>query len=283
MNENKKFVFNAYYAIEVLYFLSLAWISYHLWIFIPQRPKEIYEPMTYFGRLLAPGMPSLLYYYMVFGLAYITNILLLQSKFKNILWLRILHVLCLLWINNETWSFGYLSHVGHLFILSFLVGIFIKRKLPIGEDIKTRAKTYAVYFGTLLFTYTLSASWKIFYVLYHIIKGTPGEDWTASKALLYSSANGHALMNTPFNWEASILSIPVLPEIAFWAITIVMFTAFLSALNYKYFRFTLFSLMVFHIMNIIFIGAIFWIAPLVLLIFLFPYDRILKDEFKEIN
>ena len=283
MNEKKKFVFNAYYAIEILYFLSLAWISYHHWNFIPQRPKEIYEPMSYFGRILSPGMPSLIYYYLVFGIAYLTNFLLLITKYKNVLVLRILHVLCLLWINSETWSFGYLSHVGHLFILSFLMALFIKRNIPDADGIKWRAKSYAVYFGTLLLTYTMSASWKIFYVLYDAVKGVHGEDWAAPKAMLYNAANGHALMNTPFTFEATLVSIPILPEIAFWAITIVMLTAFISVLNYKYFRFTLFCLMVFHIANMIIVGAFFWIAPLVLLIFLLPYDKMLNDDFAELR
>lgn len=280
---NKIYLFNAIVANKVLYFIALLFICYQLFVYkvsLIHRPMEIFNTNNYFQNYFVQKLPSEWLYYSVAFAGVLLCIWILIKPQVNYNWLRkLILVFILFWINAIRWSYGYFSHVSHLFLLSVFLSAFLGN-ISLNKETLNKFKWY---YSTLLFTYALSAFWKIYYVVYNMVTNHAIDDWRAAFAIEYNAACGHIYTNSTFKLQHIILQYDFFWELMFWGMTIFMLSAFILVRYNKLFRWVILGLVVFHLSNTFFIHAIFWLAPLLLLSWAFPYHKVFKSAFKKFS
>lgn len=269
---------NSIVAQHALSILTLFWLMYYAWIYQTQlqyRPQELYEPLTWFGKLFIPSFPKSLYFYSVWLLGVVSALMLLfASRFKLVL--KLLLIFSMLFVNSTTWSFGYLSHVAHHLILAQLLGLF----LPSFHQAKCLPDTYLKsifnwYYVGLLCTYSLSAIWKIETCIFDAWNEQWNVSWLHPKATANTVVGGYVWMHESIpNYLQYLLQFDVLWQTSFIITTFIMLLAPFSVISRNLFVITVVFLILFHIGNSVFFRAEFFVTPIMLCLFILPYHKL---------
>lgn len=260
--------FYLFYPLFIAY--TFYWIVYECYCYslFASRPAEMYIPLNYFSRLLIPQFPSTVYFYSVAlaGLLAATFILL-QNRNNTLA--RIVLFFVVIWLNAFHWSFGFASHVGHIFMLFHFLTLFIPHeKTQSHSDTLYTAKMIRWFLFGITLIYVWSAIWKVVTLVYKIIFQPEAMNWLHILAAPVNAVSGHFIMEETLGVKAVFFAVPEV-----WPVLFVCMVLFMLASCALVFRpqlvqlvFTVFLL--FHIINFLVTRAEFIVAPTIYLIFL---------------
>jgi hypothetical protein len=278
MNYPQLTVFNYKTVYYVLRVFSLYWLGVQFLKFIEleNRPKEIYDPVFGFEKMIFPEFPGI---FMATGLIVACGAFIIASVFKPSYVFNIMIFLLMAVINLPlSANFG-VHHDNHVIILVYFLSIFL---LPKNLEDKDYKLVQYFYLGVLM-TYTLAGMGKFLGTAKNIIKHTPKLTWLDKNA---------AKLNTYDNYWAADMAIPDwMKEIYayenFWVVLTVVgiglqFLCFLGAFNRKLLTFFMLFLYIFHTYTAKFVLADFENTNYLLLVIFFPY-HILPPLFKRVE
>ena len=269
------------FEIGLFYFriFTFLWLFHKLHIFfaLSERPKELYFHVSYFGQLFAPTLPSVWLFVSIWTIAFILNLLQLKKTKTT---LQIILFLALTWINVIEWSLGYLSHVGHLFLLLHLLITFFQQKSNNNEYVLAIKWVNIGLFST----YSLAGLWKVLTLLKLLLLNNWENSWMLPKAMLYQLITHNRdwdLDMSPIYW---IFEIPFLWQIAFILLVLIQFTSVIAGISIKYLPIYVLLIIGMHIFNLVFFQVEFYTPIFVLLSFYFPYylKEVWVNKFKSI-
>ena len=281
MNAAGKYIYNHRTAQKMLVVFNLCWLAYYSYQYatvLVNRPRELYEPLSWFGKLLTPVFPSPAYYFSVVIAAAVSgSLILFKIRYKSVF--QVILVLGLLFVNSVNWSYGYLSHVGHIIILASLLAVFLPAET--NENQQQVIRSFKWYYAGILSTYSLSAYWKIREIADDIMHNDYSDSWFNLAATKNTVVCGYVWMEEPL---PAILS-RLLPFESCWLAafiitTCIMLAAPLSVLSQKYFRIMLVFLVLFHLSNILLLRAEFFATPVMLILFFVPYHVFIPERLR---
>lgn len=260
--------FNTFYPLFIVY--SLGWVLYELYCYhlFKQRPEELYVPMNYFSKLLIPQFPSPLYFYAIVVLSVLAGVLILFKDKSNIAYKAIL-CFGVLWLNTWHWSFGFASHVGHVFLLFHLLTLFI----PVNKSFSSNeglmvSSMIRIFLAGIVVIYTWSAAWKIIYIVYKLIYQPTAMTWLSEDAHLINAVSGHIIMEEDIGWKVLLFQVPVIWTILFIGIVLFMLGLPVLVLNPHLLNSIFFILILFHVTNFVITRAEFVLVPTLYLLFI---------------
>ncbi|RNI23688.1 hypothetical protein [Rufibacter latericius] len=278
-NQHLRAVVDFYYAELFLRLLTFVWLywaltKFHLYL---DRPPELYEPLTLLGRLAAPVLPAKEIFWTVVALAALANFSKLFRK--RALIPQVLLAASLLWINLVLWSYGYLPHVNHLFLLAHLFLIFVAVERP-GKNRPDQIQYATInwfYFG-LLFVYTLSGLWKIAALAKKLLSSSAAVHWLRPEAALYNALVSFRDYDQPFRLAQLFVDFPGVWQLGFVA-TVYFLTSAVAAAWHPPLRPWVGGLLIcFHLINQFAFLIFFVVACLTLLCLFFPYGAVFRQS-----
>ncbi|WP_207433625.1 hypothetical protein [Sabulibacter ruber] len=268
--------FYAELALRLLTFFWLYWAVQKFNLYLG-RPAELFEPLNMVGRLVAPALPQKEVFWGVMTVAALAN----GSKFflrKAILPQMVLAA-ALLWINLVLWSYGYLPHVNHLFLLAhlFLIFVAVERPAVNAPDKYQYAGINWFYFG-LLFVYTLSGLWKIAALGKKLLSHSPDVHWLKPEAALYNAVVSFRDYDQPFPFAHLYLEYPWVWQIGF-VVTVYFLTSAVVAAWHPPLRPWIGALLIcFHLINQFAFLIFFVVTCLTVFCLFFPYSLIFRKH-----
>lgn len=147
---------------KIFRIFSVLWILYVVTIYESRFhfPKELFFPKLNFQLLFLPTFPSRFYFYTIVIIGICSSLLTL---FRNKIIYRFFTLFSVLWLNAFLWSFGSISHSGHLFVLAHFFSLFLVYNKKISLSNFNRSINF--YHLGLLSTYTLAGLWKLVFLI----------------------------------------------------------------------------------------------------------------------
>lgn len=87
------------------------------------RPESLYLPIVWFQRVFLSTLPNAFYFYTILIVIVFFTVLRLLHTHKIIF--RVFVFIGVLWLNAVKWNYNYLPHVGHLFLLTHFLSLFL--------------------------------------------------------------------------------------------------------------------------------------------------------------
>ena len=280
-HQNIKWIYNYAVAYKLLMVFTILWLCYiiHDYIIISQRPNVLYQPIWGFQKLF---MPKLVSSWVFGGVVLISLFLSIYSFFKKHIVYSLLLFIAVLWLNAIRWNYGSISHVGHIFVLGHLFSVVIPNYYTYSKKL-TIYDVYLVKVSLLgvLVTYSMAGFWKFVSLILTIYKGELSQvSWLHKDAVELNAIVGkRTLDNLVSEFMMEIYQLPYIWEVSTVLVFVVQLTAVLAILNRKYASIVMFVLVCFHLFNTFFNDIVFNVAPIILLILLFPYHLIFKSDF----
>ncbi len=275
--ERKELQFNFFYADRLLRIFTYFWLGYQFFVFLElcDRPKEIFSPVNYFPKVFMSGFPSLWYFGFVASVAMITNTISLINS--RLILNKAILVFCVMWISNVRWSYGFLSNVGHCFILTHLFCLFIpaRKSENIEEDISHARIIQLLYFGVLV-VYTISGIWKAGGLAYKLTLQPEVINWLHPQAALVNSISGYRYWDIHPGILLHAFDFPIIWQVLFVITLYLQLISFSASLRLPLLYWIGLGSIIFHFHNTIFMRTEFYVTPLILTILFFPYHLLLK-------
>ncbi|NIJ43642.1 signal transduction histidine kinase [Wenyingzhuangia heitensis] len=274
-------VYNHVMANRALMLFTIIWTIYIVFDYniLIQRPVLLYEPIWGFQKLFLPSLiPPFLFVIIVLLSIGLSVFNFLSKSFFKCFLLAFLVML----LNAIRWNYGSTSHVGHLFILTHLFFAFTpnynKRNI---KAIRIDLKIVKLSLFGILITYSMAGFWKFLSLAKTVYIGDfKSVSWLHKDAVeLNAITNRRMLDNEVSSFMFSLYQIPYIWEIATLLVFGIQLTAVLAVCSRKYANLVLVVLVSFHLFNTFFNDIIFNVAPIVLLILLFPYHLVFKNKF----
>ena len=261
---------------KIFRIFSVLWILYIVRIYESRIhfPKELFFPKFDFQLFFLADYPSRFYFYTLVIIGIVSSLFTLK---RNKIIYRILTLFSVLWLNAFLWSFGSISHSGHLFVLTHFFSIFLVYHKKIRISSFNRSINF--YHLGLLSTYTLAGLWKLVFLIKDTfipkVETTTWFDPEAVKTNAIINLLGKEII--PKGWELEMYNIPVIWQIAVLGTFFIQLIA-VSALFSRRLKFVIIAgLIGFHIYNQLFTGTYFLPAIFTLLIVFFPYHLFLRN------
>jgi hypothetical protein len=234
------------------------------------RPEVLFGPEHWYGRLFMQQLPPRWLFYSLLGLAAMADVAVLV--YKRSFALRILLTLLLLWVNLPLWSYGFASHVSHLFLLAHVFGIFVDwRKPQFGHIDKYQYYSFQWYLLGVFATYTMSGLWKWIGLLYKFVFQPDAINWLHPDAALLNAVVSFRNYDLPLEPIPWLMETKLLFILGFFIVLYIQTFSFLGAFRQGTHFWLLIGLIVFHVMNIVAFHTVFYTAPAVVTMLLFPY------------
>ncbi|WP_128397006.1 hypothetical protein [Botryobacter ruber] len=281
-NEYLRSSINFYYgecALRLLTFVWLYW-TYKKYLILLERPEILFSPVNFITRALMPALPAQALVMLVTGVAIACNAYLLFYRQSSLL--KILLMCCLYWLNLPQWSFGFLSHVNHFFLLSHLFLVFVKVEKP-ARNVPDhyQHRTINWFYTGILATYTMAGIWKIVALAYKVLTSSPDAHWLHPDAALYNAIVSHRMYDLPFAQEQLYLSAPVFWQLGF-LLTLYLQTFAVAAAFRPPLRFWMaLALLLLHIINFVLFQIYFVVTSLLLVGLFLPYTSLYPKPYQE--
>lgn len=259
-----------------LLILTVGWLGLRIdsWDRIVRRPEELYEPLTWIGKLVFPTLPSQPVWYALVALALAAVVV----SFVRPRWLypRVLLTLSLLLVITPEFGFGHVQHVNHLFLLGHVYSTFRPMGRPrTDEEAAYRAKGYTWFLLGLLAVYTASGLWKVVdMTIRDVIK--PGVTWLEPEALLATSVASMRNVDLSMLVPQYIDAVSWVFPIGYVIIAVLFSASFLAAFRRPLLVIVVPTIMLFHLLNAITLYALFLSTIVVAGVLMLPYEYILS-------
>jgi hypothetical protein len=176
-----------------------------------------------------------------------------------------------LWLNVAQWSYGFFSHVAHLFLLAHLFSIFIPFKITTNRhEARIINRTLNWYYGGLLFTYTLSGLWKALGLFYKLCFKPLDVHWLHPDASLFNAVISFRNYDLAFDL-LPVFAYPRFWQLSFVLVLLVQVLGVIAAFRWQWRVGVGLALIVFHVINAVVFATVFIIAPVIIALLFFPY------------
>lgn len=254
---------------------TIFWIFYVVTIYQERSyfSDNLFFPLLGFQKLLINQFPSRIYFYSVVIIGVLCSVL---SIYKKSIFYRLILCFCVLWLNAFIWSFGSISHSGHLFVLTHLFSVFLVYNKNYDTEKFVREIKY-FQFGVLS-TYTIAGLWKVLF----LIKDSVQPKLETTTWLNPEAVKTNAIINLLGKDEMlsekmiQIYEIPYIWQIASIGTFLIQLVAVFGILNRKFLVPIVLGLISFHLYNQFFTATDFFPAIATLLIVFFPYHFLNK-------
>lgn len=258
-------------------FFTLGWIVFQLknYSILSTRPKELFEPATYFGKIFISTIPSGFHYYSMGMLAILIIIFILFKK--EFWWLRAVLTFILLWLNIFTWSWGKIGHVGHLLMISHLFSMFIPFHTLFSDKANPYiSKSIETFYVGVLIIYCYSGVWKWAGFVYKIIFKPDDINWLHPQAALFNALIQLRQSDQPYHYIIKYFTFPLFWQISFIAMTTILTLGVFAAFRHPLRLWVGLALIVFHLVNYFAFNVAFFAPPFVIACLFFPYELFIK-------
>ncbi|RIJ42632.1 hypothetical protein D1627_01890 [Pontibacter oryzae] len=274
--------FNFFFGVMALRVFTLLWLFWTVkkYFLLLQRPLELFWQHNFYLNWLMPELPGKMLFLSITALAAILNLLQL-IRLRNSAWLQLPLALCLLWLNLPQWSYGFLSHVNHLFLLAHLFLIFIPlHKHSWRQPDQYTSKAINWFYAGLLFTYTLAGLWKIPSILYKLLTSSPDVHWLHPDGALYNAFVSFRSYDLPLHFTKLFTAVPLVWQASFILTVYVQSISVFAAFRQQLRPWVALFLILFHVVNMLAFQTHFVVAICVLLCLFLPYDLLLPALFR---
>ncbi|HNP34019.1 MAG TPA: hypothetical protein PKN96_12065 [Flavobacterium sp.] len=256
--------------------VTLGWLVFQLYSFFlfNDRPAILFEPILWFQKIFMPAQPNGNCYLTVL---FVTIVLVITSFKYSSFGLRLIITLLLLYINGYIWSYKFYSNVGHFFLLSHLLKVFIPHNYNVLMVNKAKFSwEIRWYYLGLMFTYTLAGFWKVLGLLVKIIQNNKNElTWLHKDAIWSNSFVSYRSLDEAYPFGEYVLRIQPFWQIMFLLMLLGQLLSMACVLRKKYLYIIGIWSVMFHLLNIILFKIVFYVAPLILLALFLPWQKIL--------
>lgn len=274
--ENLYYLHDYKIADKLFSIFTILWCLFQINVYqeLITRPESLYSPMVWFQRLFMPTLPSNIYFSVILTTTLFFSLLRFLYPYK--ITYRIIVFIGVLWLNALKWNYNFFSHVGHLFLLAHFLSLFLTPHSLVG-NVKKKVSEIRIFQFGILFTYTFAGVWKIGGLTYKILF-TNKMSWLHPQAVELNTIVSLRLNDhRPLPILMKIYEIPFLWEILTLIIFLTQFFAIIGSFNKKLSAIILFFLVSFHLYNSFFIETDFYVSPIVLMIFFFPFHKLNPD------
>lgn len=274
--------FNFFFGVMALRIFTLLWLFWTVkkYFLLLQRTPELFWQSNLYLNWLMPELPGKMLFLSITALAAILNLLQL-IRLKSSAWLQLPLALCLLWLNLPQWSYGFLSHVNHLFLLAHLFLIFIPlEKYSWRQTDENTSKAINWFYAGLLFTYTLAGLWKIPSVLYKLLTSSPDVHWLHPDGALYNAFVSFRSYDLPLHFTKLFTEVPFVWQASFILTVYIQSISIFAAFRQQLRPWVALFLILFHVVNMLAFQTHFVVAICVLLCLFLPYDLLLPSLFR---
>ena len=228
----------------------------------------MYAPLNYFSKVFISSFPSAIYFYFISGIGLLSCFFLIVKNSNTVLF-RCVLFFAVLWLNTWHWSFGFASHVGHVFLLFHLFTLFIPiQKAYSKQEYLQVSNMIRLFLVGIVVIYTWSAAWKIVTITYKIFYQPGVMTWLYPDAQLINAVSGHILMEENLGWKLILFQIPIVWQMLFIGIVLFMMMVPLLVLNPRLLSWIFFVLILFHATNFIITRAEFITVPTIYVLFI---------------
>jgi len=183
----------------------------------------------------------------------------------------------LLWINLVLWSYGYLPHVNHLFLLAHLFLVFVVVEHPAkNRPGKEQYQSIQWFYFGLLAVYTLSGLWKVAALGKKLVSASGGVHWLKPEAALYNALVSFRDYDQPFAMAQVYTEFPWVWQLGFLAVVYFMVSAVAAAWHPPLRPWVGAFLVAFPLLNQFAFLIVFGVACLTLLCLFFPYSLVFR-------
>ena len=272
--ERFRWAWSLYRAQQLLQVYTLAWLVHCAYNYttVSLRPEVLFGPEHWFGRLFMPQLPEPWVFY--------GTLIVTAGVTVWVLWrggsvgMRLIQVLLLLYVNLPLWSYGFASHVSHLFLLAHLFGVFIQWRRPVfGEVSPEYVRSLQLYLLGLLLTYGWSGAWKVVGLVYKFGWQPGAVNWLHPDAALLNaivSFRNYDEALIPVAWIAATKPFWIF---GFFVVLYIQLLSPLGAFRLWVHPWLALGLVIFHYMNIVAFHTHFYTAPILVVLLLWPYWR----------
>ncbi|WP_313375348.1 hypothetical protein [Chishuiella sp.] len=277
--EDDKYLIDYIISDKVFKIFTILWILHIVFLYnqrLSFSEKDIFIPLLDFQKIFLPTYPSFLYFYSITIIGITSAIWSIQ---KSTILPRIILLFCVLWLNAFKWSFGSISHSGHLLILTHFFSLFLVFKS--NYNIRSFVCQIKYFQFGILLTYTIAGLWKLLF----LIKDSffPKKQYTTW--LDPEAVKTNAIINLldkdyiANGWMEKMYNIPIIWQIAVLGVFFIQLISIIGVINKKCSYFIALGLISFHLYNQYFTLTYFYPAIFTLLIIFFPYHLFIKNDF----
>ncbi len=273
-NQVKNVLQDHFIARKVLNILTGFWLMWILeeYRIVMLRPASIYIADNYFVRLFMPTLPCALQVYSVIAIGFCT--VAYNFYFSPLRISKVILTATVMWLNILPWGYGFFSHVGHVFVLSHLLGIFLPDVNVSKENAAHSYLSMQWYYLGIVANYSMSGIWKLGGLIYKLFANDGTIHWLHPKAALYNSIVGFHKYDIPLTSQFDIFHFSWPWQVGFLIILLLQtFAVFIVLFPKRYFLFCI-AIVTMHFVNITAFAIMFIWQPLVIFILFFPYHKI---------
>ena len=281
INQAQELAVNRKYGDLAMRMVVFGWLFFQLYTYhlMATRPVELFAPINWFDKIFMPVFPSIGVWYVVWLIAFGSNILLFfRGENKHA---RLALAALVLWINCIRWKYEFFSHVGHVMVLYHLLGMFLPRKDKISaqdSELLDYAKAIKWLFAGLLIGYTFSGIWKVVGLGYKVFWHPDQINWLHPLAMKLNSIVGYRDWDISLDHVGDLYSVLWVWQIAFVLMLILQVVSVLGAIRQQLTPYIALGNILFHLINSWLIHIEFYLTPIVLLAVFFPYHLVFKRE-----
>jgi hypothetical protein len=280
-NQAIKLAHQRKYADLCMRFFVIGWLFFQLYTYhlTAGRPVILFEPYNWFDRIFMPKFPQIWIWYPIWILTFGLNFLLIFRGENK--WARILLGFLILYINCIRWKYEFFSHVGHLLVLYHLLGMFLPRLSKIdaknSELLDYRKAIIWLNIG-IFATYTMAGVWKLIGLVYKLFWHPDHINWLHPLAMKVNSIIGYRDWDENLGILDTLYSVLLPWQIAFWLMLFFQSTSIFGAIKQELTPIYALVNILFHLVNAYLIHIEFFVAPLLLLVLYFPYEKIFRNK-----
>lgn len=280
INTARRTAWSGYYADRALLGFSFAWIVGR-WAkrqLIIERPEVLYEPLTWLGALAFPEPIS--------DAAWLSLAALMTASIGLCLWrprliaARVGVAICALLLISTELAYGKMEHVNHLFLLAHVYAIFLPMGRPgqpysaeseSDEGVAIQAEATRWYQAGLLLIYTMAGLWKFFdMTLRSLLK--PEMTWLHPEAMPALTALSYRAHDFALSIPEALWTIRWIFPAGYVVLAFLLATAVLAPFRRPLLLLILPTVVLFHIMNVLTVYALFLSTIIVAVLLFTPYD-----------
>lgn len=281
LNQAARWANYRYYGDRAMCLLLFGWLifqsyTYHL---MADRPIELFAPVNWFQKLFFFQFPHWSVWYSIVALMAYANFRILLNGDRKIE--RYILAFTVLWINCIRWNYEFFSHVGHVMVLYYLLGMFLPRKAAVQKDeLINYGRAIQWLFAGILVGYSLSGFWKIGGLIYKMIWHPEQINWLHPMAMKINSIVGYRDWDQPLGVLQDVYSVPLFWQIALVGMMILQFVSVYAAVKRPLIPYVAGSIILFHLGTSLLIHIEFYLTPMVIFALFFAHYLVPKKDRK---